>query len=135
MGLHNDVGNLGEYLVKRHLSQVAPCTTGKRSDLRFEGVEVEVKTSRATLYNGHTFGYQFLLSKDDQYGKTDFRESDVLVLLCLDDDCNPVATFVVPTREVRNRTKITIPLSLKTRFAKYRDRWGKTFETVLREAA
>ena len=120
MALHNDTGLLGELLVARHLSQVAPVQDGQSADLRFQGVEIEVKTALPSLYNGRTLGYQFLLSKR---GHTNFRKADVLVLICLSEDIEPVATYVIPTANLRNRTKLTIPLNLGTRLAKYRDRW------------
>lgn len=120
MGVHNDTGTLGEHLVATHLRQVAPVQAGQAADLRMLDVEIEVKTARPSLYNGHTLGYQFLLRKPKH---TDFRKSDVLVLLCLDSACEPVAVYVVPTANLRNRTKLTIPLSLDTRLATYRNRW------------
>jgi hypothetical protein len=123
MALHNDVGTRGEQLIAAHLAQVAPVTPGRTADLCFAGgIEVEVKTSRATLYAGRRQkrGYQFLVEKR---GHTSFRNADVLVLICLDDSLNPVATYVLPTAMLRDRQKITIPLNLSSPFNLYRDRW------------
>jgi hypothetical protein len=121
MALHNDTGMLGEQLVATHLSQVAPVEKGYAADLRFRNVEIEVKTARPSLYNGKTRGYQFKLFDP---GHTDFGRADVLVLICLDDNLDPVATYVLPTSLLpEKRTKITIPRSLKTPFDVFRDRW------------
>ncbi len=120
MSAHNDVGHLGEHLVARHLAQVSPVQPGRAADLRFHGVEVEVKTARPTLYNGRSRGYQFLLKKA---GHTNLDNADVVILVCLDDECNPVATYVCRANQLRNRTKVTIPLSLRSPYNVWRDRW------------
>jgi hypothetical protein len=123
MALHNDTGLLGEQLVAAHLSQVSPVETGQAADLRFCDVEIEVKTARLSLYNGKTRGYQFLLDKHDQYGATDFRKADVLVLICLDDHLDPIAAYILPTDRLQDRKKITIPANLRSPFNLFRDRW------------
>jgi len=130
MAAHNDTGVLGEQLVAAHLSQVAPVETGYAADLRFCTVEIEVKTARPSLYNGKTRGYQFLLKKRNH---TDFRKADVLVLICLDDDLDPVATYVLPTHRLPDkRQKITIPLSLRSPFDVFRDRWEIIADSYVR---
>lgn len=123
MASHNDTGVLGEQFVAAHLSQVAPVQSGQAADLRFCDVEIEVKTARLSLYNGKTRGYQFLLVKHDRYGVTDFRNADVLVLICLDEQLDPAATYILPTVRLRDRKKITIPASLRSPFNVFRDRW------------
>ncbi|MBN2390737.1 MAG: hypothetical protein JXR84_08440 [Anaerolineae bacterium] len=123
MSLHNDVGAFGEALTRETLAQIAPVQDGQAADLRFCDVEIEVKTARPSLYNGQTRGYQFLLKKRDRYGATNFRKADVLVLICLNDDLDPIATYVLPTSRLKDRKKITIPASLKTPFDVFRDRW------------
>lgn len=121
MALHNDTGMLGEQLVAAHLGQVAHVEKGYAADLRFCNVEIEVKTARPSLYNGTTRGYQFKLFDP---GHTNFKRADVLVLICLDDDLDPVATYVLPTSMIpEKRTKITIPLSLRSPFNVFRNRW------------
>ena len=123
MSLHNDVGAFGEALTRETLAQIAPVQDGQAADLRFCGMEIEVKTARPSLYNGQTRGYQFLLKKRDQYGVTNFRKADVLVLICLNEALDPVATYVLPTALLRDRKKITIPASLSTRYDVFRNRW------------
>lgn len=130
MSAHNDVGTLGEHLVAQHLAQISPVHPGRDGDLQFHGIEVEVKTARPSLYNGTHRGYQFLLNKP---GHTNLSGVDVVVLLCLSDDCEPVATYILPVariRRLRKLTKVTIPLSLNSPYSVFRDRWD-----VIAEAA
>ncbi len=121
MGQHNEVGALGEYLTATHLAQAGPVTAG-RADMCFAGtVEVEVKTSRVTKYNGNGgYGYQFLLEKR---GHTSVRHADVVILICLDDALEPVASYVIPVWRLKTRTKITIPVSFISPFSMFRDAW------------
>lgn len=123
MSTHNDVGAFGEKLTRATLAQIAPVEDGQAADLRCHGVEIEVKTARLSLYNGKTRGYQFLLTKQDRYGVTDFRKADVLVLICLDEQLDPLAVYILPTSRLRDRTKITIPASLISPYNVFRDRW------------
>ena len=121
MAAHNDVGAVGEALTRQHLAQVAPVQRSAVADVQCNGVEIEVKTATPSLYNGKTRGYQFKLYDP---GHTDFKRADVLVLICLDDAANPAAVYVLPTSRLPDkRTKITIPLSLRSPFNVFRDRW------------
>jgi len=134
MGLHNDVGALGEQLIAVHLTQIAPVQPSRVADMNFYGVQIEIKTSRATLYNGQTRGYQFLLEK---CGHTNLRNVDVLILICLDDNLDPVATYILPPAFVllmvrEDRKKITIPLNLSSPLHIYRDRWTVIADTYER---
>lgn len=128
MSVHNDVGAMGEEMVKRHLAQVSPVRPGRAGDLRFHGVEVEVKTARPSLYNGSSHGYQFLLNKP---GHCNLDGVDVVVLICLDDDCEPVATYVLPAERLRKRKKVTIPRSLRSPYNVFQDRWDVIAEAVI----
>lgn len=121
MAEHNELGNFGEYHVWKMLSSVGKVETEAKADLCFYGVQVEVKTSRPTLYNGKTRGYQFLLSKR---GHTDHTKAHVVILVCVGDRGDVAGVFVVPVDHLRkDRQKITIPLSLETRLSPYRDNW------------
>lgn len=120
MAAHNDVGRFGEALTRALLAQIAPVEVGKAADLRFLDVEIEVKTARPTLYNGVNPGYQFKLF---EVGKTDYRKAAVLVLICLDEANQPIASYVIPTAHLRPRRKLTIPRNLSTRLEMYRERW------------
>lgn len=121
MAAHNDIGAFGEALTRQTLAQVAPVSPSAVADMAFRGVEIEVKTAKPSLYNGKTLGYQFKLRDP---GHTDFTHADVLVLICLDDNLDPVASYVLPTSYLPEmRTKITIPLNLRSPFNIFRERW------------
>jgi hypothetical protein len=130
MSRHNIVGQMGEELVAQLLSQVGKVAPGDEADLNFEGVEIEVKTATPSNYNGAgARGYQFCLRRA---GKTDVRKADVVVLICLNDDLAPRAAYVLPVDLLRcDRSKISVPFSLDTRLAPYRDRWDVIADAVL----
>ncbi len=118
---HIEVGAYGEMIVYQLLSETgATVALGDGADVTFEGIKIEVKTAKPSKYNGKTLGYQFCLYKP---GKTDFRKSDVLVLIPLDEDGKPRAAYIIPTDKLRDRAKLTMPLSLDTRFSVYREAW------------
>jgi len=129
MALHNEVGALGEALVREALATVGRVDKG-RSDVRFEGVEIEVKTARPSRYNGVTWGYQFLLVKRDAFGRTDVRKAQVLVLVCLDFAGAPRAVLVLPVTAVGERKKVTVPLDLQGQWREYLGRWDVIAEEV-----
>lgn len=116
---HIEVGAYGEMLVYQVLSETGGAVgLGDGADVTFEGVKIEVKTAKPSKYNGRTLGYQFCLSKP---GHTDFKKSDVLIPL--DEHGKPRAAYVIPTGKLRDRAKLTMPLSLDTRFSVYREAW------------
>lgn len=118
---HIEVGAYGEALVYQVLSETGGRVgLGNGADVTFEGIRIEVKTAMPSRFNGRTLGYQFCLSKP---GHTDFRKSHVLVLIPLDEHGKPRAAYVIPTDKLRDRAKITMPLSLDTRFSAYREAW------------
>lgn len=118
---HIEVGAYGEMIVYQLLSETgARVGLGNGADVTFEGVKIEVKTAKPSKFNGRTLGYQFCLSKP---GHTDFRKSDILVLIPLDADGKPRAAYVIPTDKLGDRVKITMPMSLDTRFSGYREAW------------
>ncbi len=118
---HVELGAYGEMLVYQVLQETGGrVTLGGGADVIFEGIKIEVKTAKPSKYNGQTLGYQFCLSKP---GHTDFRKSDVLVLIPLDENDNPRAAYVIPTSVIGKRKKITMPMSLGSRFVDYREAW------------
>lgn len=126
MAAHNELGYAGEAWVATMLRYVAPVEAGQVSDLRFEGLEIEVKTARPTRW-GDGRGrrqYQFLLYKR---GHTDARPSDAIVLVCMEHPQTPRPTFfVIPTVEVEDRQKLGIPEDLDNyegQWAPYREQW------------
>lgn len=123
MSPHLELGQYGETFVSQVLSEVGNVSFDSPSDLSFMGCNIEVKSSRPSKYNGSTFGYQFLLRKKDKHGVTDFRKADVVILLCFSGSSVPAAVFVVPSDVFGDRQKVTVPLSLNSWLAPYRDRW------------
>jgi hypothetical protein len=121
MSPHLELGQFGEDFVAKMLSDVGDVTTSGPADLELMGCHIEVKTARPSKYNGNGgIGYQFLLKKR---GHTNFTKADILILLCVKNG-TPHAAYVIPTDKLRSdRKKLTIPLSLNTRLAPYRDAW------------
>jgi hypothetical protein len=122
MSAHTDVGKYGEVWVARVLARVGHVQMGGPADLEFEGVALEIKTARLSIINGHgARGYQFCLRRDG--GKTDYRKADVLILIALNQVCQPKAVFVIPVDDIDENKKITMPPDLSSEWAPYLDRW------------
>jgi len=88
-------------------------------------VPVEVKTARPSKFNGTHLGYQFCLNKP---GHTDFRKAKVLILIALGRDGDVRSVYVIPTDVVGQRKKITMPMSLSSKW----QHWAWEFEVLAR---
>lgn len=122
MAAHNEVGEYGETTVARLLSNVSDVQRpGQRADLRFEGLEIEVKTSTISSCNGKGItGYQFCLEKT---GHTTLEKADVLILVCVSLEPE---FFIIPAGIVEQRRKIYIPVNVEQYtgiWSQYRNNW------------
>ncbi len=82
-----------------------------------DGLRIEVKGSRLQDLGNHRHGYQFLLHRA---GKGPHAPSDVHLLLCL-ASVSELAVFVIPSREIAERSAIMIPNPVPARYrGKYR---------------
>lgn len=119
-----DVGMYGESVVKQMLAGVGEAHKVKQrysGDINFLGCKIEVKTARMSQINGRKDkGFQFCLFKEKG---TDFRHSDILVLLALDEHLQMCAAWVIPTDRLGNRHKISIPLDLSGKWAYWLNQW------------
>jgi len=106
MAAHTDLGNFGEQWIAAILGDIAPVEPGARADLRFLGLELEIKTARPRPYrSGNDLGYQFCLTRD---GHTDHTKADIVILLCLTPDLT-IYPYIIPAGQIGDRRKIVIP--------------------------
>lgn len=128
MGLHNEVGRMGEAFVREVLRQVGPVETSTVADLRFAGLEIEVKTARETRINQRRRGFQFCLWRDGRSG----MRGDVVILLALHQ--TRVIPFVIPADAVSGQRMIVLagddPEAYAGKWALYRDCWETLIEAI-----
>lgn len=119
-----DVGVYGESLITQMLSDVGETHKVRKrhsGDINFLGCHIEVKTSRLGKINGRgDQGFQFCLFKEKG---TDYRHSDVVILLALDEDCKRYAAWVIPVKVLADRQKICIPVDLSGKWHYWLDQW------------
>lgn len=105
-------GELGESLFcamlgdKWHAVKPSDCHCGDywiTDKTTGETLKVEIKTSKKSKAGR----YNFSLKKSDKYGKTDYQDSDLLVMIAIDNAGNPFA-YVIPTQAL-NVKKVCIP--------------------------
>jgi hypothetical protein len=121
MALHNETGKLGEALVRAVLTQVGPVEESTVADLRFAGLEIEVKAALPSRYDARGLpGFQFCLHRAGRNGV----RADVVILLAISDGA--VVPFVMPAAVVGERPKVTVygnPLAYNGQWARWRARW------------
>ena len=120
MSAHTELGAWGEAYVAALLAQVAPVEPAQRADLRWMGLEIEVKTARPTKPTDHHHRrprYQFLLRKR---GHSEQR-GDVVILVLADTRI----CYVLPAAVVGARRKLVLPVQARKDglWAEYRERW------------
>lgn len=128
MAQHNDVGAFGEAYVASVLGAIGAVEFDSPADLRFEGVNLEVKTSRLTLCvvnrKGRWRGYQFCVHKR---GHTAVEgRADFVILVCLSRERQDSPCFVIPAEQVGSRRKLALPADLdgyQGLWARYREAW------------
>jgi hypothetical protein len=117
-------GRLGERLAfqrLRNMGRVKAQTLQHAGDLSLNGIRIEVKTSRLTKVNQKYFGWQFCLRRA---GHTDIGHSDFVVLLCLNNDNEPVHALVIPVDVLReSRRKISIVQGKSTKWHCWKGRF------------
>ena len=133
MALHNEVGKLGERLVAERLAQAGPVTHGQDADLRWDGLEIEVKTAIPSLPSkrNRRMTYQFCVRRDGRKG----LRAPVMVCVCIDPARLTTETFVIPAREIAaaGLKKVRIPYDVDGyagRWAAYREAWEVIAEAL-----
>jgi hypothetical protein len=126
------LGATGEKFVLDLLQQAgldARPTTGADILVQSSGLRVEVKSARLSSRHGRTGQqrYQFCLRKA---GKTDVRNSDLLVLLCYNGRPEP-AIYAIPTERLGDRSKIALPENLRAYAGRWQ--WYQGFDRALNE--
>jgi hypothetical protein len=118
-------GKLGERLVfnkLRNLGRVRVPKLQHCGDIHIEGIKIEVKTSQLTQVNQHKRGWQWKLF---QAHKTDFRHSDILILLGLNESQDVERVYIIPCDVLGDtRKKINVVRnSTTTKWYFWQDRW------------
>jgi hypothetical protein len=122
---HNELGAAGEVFVSQVLAEIGlevEFGDGQGPDLYIAGTPLEVKAARPRPYKSGRKGYQFCLHRSGRAGV----QAPVVVLLCYwHKDRDPVA-FVIPSEELGDRRKVTIPgypWTYSGRWARWYRRW------------
>lgn len=131
MAAHNETGKFGEAVVRAVLAQVGPVEDSTVADLRFAGLEIEVKAALASRYDARGLpGFQFCLHRAGRNGV----RADVVILLAIGGGV--IVPFVMPAEVVGERPKVTVygadALTYNGQWAQWRGRW-ETLADVLAE--
>jgi len=122
MAAHNELGRWGEAYVANVLGNLATVRPGRRADLRWLGLEIEVKTARIGHYNGHGRGYQFCLHRQGQ-GRRGVQ-APVVVLVCVSaENYRDPDVLVIPRGALGKRRKVNVAASFNGPWAEYHGRW------------
>ena len=119
------LGALGErmaaHLLKDAGYQVKSADSARSGDLRAilseKQFRVEVKTAR----RGRDSKWHFTIRKNDQYGHTDYRDSDVVVLLAVLRSGRCVC-FVIPAGDIPDQQT---HISITSHPERYAGRWAE----------
>lgn len=127
MSVHTALGRWGEEIVAAWLRGAGlPVAPSPIADLRVGGVDVEVKTARASKYDqSGRPGYQFCLRRAGRKGV----QAPVVILLAVRRE--DVVAFVIPSTVLGKRPKIALwgdPLHYAGQWAAYRGRWATLAE-------
>lgn len=128
MAAHNTTGAYGELLVSRKLSAIAPVQPGRRADLHWLGLEIEVKTAHMTFADKDRRAgvYTFCLSKP---GHTDHTRADVVILILADTG----AAYVIPAAHLSGMRVLRLS-PRRSKYAVYREAW-ETLAPLIPDAA
>lgn len=116
MSAHTELGAWGEAYVAARLADVAPVEPAQRADLRWMGLEIEVKTARA-IRRGDGKGrarWHFCLRRA---GHTEQRGDVVVLVLAETGRC-----YVIPATALRGQRIVCIGHQTG-QFTEYAERW------------
>lgn len=127
MAAHNLTGAYGEALIARKLATIAPVQPAHRADLRWMGLEIEVKTARMSFSDRDRRAgiYNFCLTKP---GHTDHTAADVVILVLADTG----VVYVIPTADLVGRRKLRLS-PRRSKYDVYRDAWERLGELIPEE--
>ena len=115
MSAHNTLGVWGEHYVAAKLATIAPIEPARRADLRWLGVEIEVKTARATRSPQHrALRWQFCLHRQGRAG----LQADVVILVLAETE----RCYIIPATRLHGQRKICIG-SRPNQFTDYAEKW------------
>lgn len=117
MAAHSTTGAYGELLVARKLSAIAPVQPGRRADLRWLGLEIEVKTAHMSFADKDRRAgvYTFCLNKP---GHTDHTRADVVILVLADTR----SAYIIPAAHLRDRRVLRLS-PRRSKYDVYREAW------------
>ncbi len=117
MAAHNATGAYGELLVSRKLAAIAPVQPGRRADLHWLGLEIEVKTAHMSFADKDRNAgvYIFCLNKP---GHTDHTRADVVILVLADTG----AAYIIPAAHLRGRRGLRLS-PRRSKYDIYREAW------------
>ena len=130
MAQHNETGKFGESVVRAVLEQVGPVEDSTVADLRFAGLEIEVKAALPSRYDARGLpGFQFCLHRAGRNGV----RADVVILLAIGGGV--IVPFVMPAAVVGEHPKVTVPgldpLTYNGQWAQWRGRWETLAEVLM----
>lgn len=125
-------GFVGERVVMEHLSssdwhthQAASVNCGDviaTNRVTGETLRLEIKTAKKAK-NGQ---YQFCITKADKHGATDYRHSDVVILICV-DAAGGFYLYVIPASSLKlGQQRLSIsshPTVYNGKYSCFRQRW------------
>lgn len=118
------IGDIGERLTLnrlRNLGRAKRQTVRHCGDIEVDNIRVEVKTAKPSKVNAVYKGWQFCLRRQDH---TDISHSQFVILLCLNDDNEPVHVFVIPVDVLRqDRRKISVIEGKSTKWHSWKGRF------------
>jgi len=117
MAAHTDTGNYGEALIASKLATIAPVQPAQRADLRWLGLEIEVKTARLSFSDRDRRAgiYNFCLTKP---GHTTHEHADVVILVLAETG----TAYIIPTADLVGRRKLRLS-PRRSKYDVYRDAW------------
>jgi hypothetical protein len=131
------IGRTGEQLLADILAPLGPVEPGRRADLRWRGIEIEVKTARLRRYrDDERLGYQFCLRRTQH---TDVGHADIVCLICLPHypQAKEASFFWIPADHLPGR-HLVIPShapKYQGRWSTYRERWDILEEIAAQQEA
>jgi hypothetical protein len=125
-GKTNAIGALGENIVYNALRSFGIACYYSHNyhsgDIRTKTAKIEVKTAT----RGKDNRYRFCLRKNDKHGKTDYRDSDYLLLQTIDE--NLLTTYyLIPCNEI---TVKHITIGKQSKYDKYKKSFAQIKEYV-----
>jgi hypothetical protein len=127
MADHNELGKFGEQLVAQRLSEIAPVEPAQAADLRWQGIEIEVKTSTARVRKErpNSYRYQFCLQRK---GHCQVRAPIVVLVAAAPAGFQ---CYIVPADQLRGLKHVYLG-PRGGRLEKFRERWEIIYQEAMK---